>query len=85
MTFFCKTNIDILTSANCLLIQNVPIITHMHKRRNSIRENISRHISANKTYDNNCEDDVLMLNEFSNATAVATVAAPAVTPDAALI
>ena len=28
-----KNKVDILTSANCLLIQNVPIITHMHKSR----------------------------------------------------
>ena len=31
--FLRKNKVDILTSANCLLIQNVPIITHMHKIR----------------------------------------------------
>ena len=28
--------VDILTSANCLLIQNAPIITHMHKSRKTV-------------------------------------------------
>ena len=31
--FLRKNKVDILTSANCLLIQNVPIITHTHKSR----------------------------------------------------
>ena len=34
--FFCKTNVDILTNVNCLLFQNVPIITHMHKSRKTV-------------------------------------------------
>ena len=34
--FFRKNKVDILTSAICLLIQNVPIITHMHKRRKTV-------------------------------------------------
>ena len=34
--FLGKNKVDILTSANCLLIQNVPIITHMHKSRKTV-------------------------------------------------
>ena len=34
--FIRKNKVDILTSASCLLIQNVPIITHMHKSRKSV-------------------------------------------------
>ena len=34
--FLRKTNVDILTSANCLLFQNVPIISHMHKSRKTV-------------------------------------------------
>ena len=83
--FLRKNKVDILTSANCLLIQNVQIIIHMHKRPNSVRENMGRHISANETYDNSFEDKDPIMNKLFNATAVATVAAPAVTPDAALI
>ena len=49
--FLSKNKVDILTSANCFLIQNVSIITHMHKRRNNVRENMGRHISANETYE----------------------------------
>ena len=35
--FLRKNKVDILTSANCLLIQNVPIITHMHKSRKTVK------------------------------------------------
>ena len=49
--FLQTQKVDILTSANCLLLQNVPIITHMHKRRNKVRENMGRHISANEIYE----------------------------------
>ena len=35
--FLRKPKVDILTSANRLLIQNVPIITHMHKSRKTIK------------------------------------------------
>ena len=83
--FFRQNKVDILTSANCLLIQNVPILTHMHKMRNNVRENMGRHISANETYEKSFEDEVPMLNELPNATAVATVTSPAVTLDKALI
>ena len=31
--FLRKNKVDILTNANCLIIKNVPIITHMHKSR----------------------------------------------------
>ena len=31
-----QNKVDILTSANCMLIQNVPIITHMHKSRKKV-------------------------------------------------
>ena len=34
--FLRKNKVDVLTSANCLLIQNVPIITHMHKSRKTV-------------------------------------------------
>ena len=34
--FLSKNNVDILACANCLLIQNVPIITHMHKSRKTV-------------------------------------------------
>ena len=34
--FLRKNKVDILTSANCLLIQNVPIITQMHKSRKTV-------------------------------------------------
>ena len=34
--FLCKNKVDILTSANCLLIKNVPIITHMHNSRKTV-------------------------------------------------
>ena len=34
--FLRKKKVDILTSANCLLIQNVPIITHTHKSRKTV-------------------------------------------------
>ena len=78
--FIRKSKINILTCANCLLVQNVPIITHMYKRRNNVRENMGRHISANETYEKIFEYEVPMLNELNNATAVA----PAITPDAAL-
>ena len=57
----------------------------MHKRRNNVRENMGRHISANETYEKSIEDESPLVNELHNATAVATVATPAVTPDAALI
>ena len=40
--FLRKNKVDIFTSANCLLIQNVQIITHMHKRRNNVHENMER-------------------------------------------
>ena len=83
--FLRKNKVDILTSANCLLIQNVPIITHMHKKRNNISENMGRHISANETNETNFEDKAQLLNKLPNATAVATVAASAISPDAALI
>ena len=83
--FLLTNKVDILTSANCLLIQNVPIITHMYKRRNNVRENICRHISANETYEKLFENEVLMLNELPYATGLATVAASAVTLDAGLI
>ena len=83
--FLRKNKVDILTSANCLLIQNVQLITHMHKRRNNVRGNMGLHISANGTYLKSFEDEVPMLNELPNATAVATVTSPAVTPDTALI
>ena len=33
---FLKNELDILTSAICLLIQSVPIITHMHKSRKTV-------------------------------------------------
>ena len=79
--FICKSKINILTCANCLLVQNVPIITHLYKRRNNVRENMGRHISANETYEKIFEYEVPMLNELNNATTVA----PAITPDAALI
>ena len=83
--FLRKNKVDILTSANCLLIQNVSIITHIHKRRNNVPEHMGRHISANETYENSFEDEALLLNKLPNAIAFATVAAPAVTHDAALI
>ena len=34
--FLRKNKVDILTNANCLLIQNVPIISHMHKSRKTV-------------------------------------------------
>ena len=34
--FLHKNKIDILTSANCIVIQNMPILTHFHKSRKSI-------------------------------------------------
>ena len=34
--FIRKHKIDILSSANCIVIQNVPIITHFHKYRKSV-------------------------------------------------
>ena len=83
--FLRKNKVDILTSANCLLIQNVQIITHMHKRRNKVREYIERDISSNKIDKMSFKDEAPLLNELPNATAVATVAAPEVTHDAALI
>ena len=83
--FLRKHNVDILTSAYCLLIQNVPIITHMQWRRNNVRENMGQHISANETYEKSFKDEATLLKKLPNATAVATVAAPEVTPDAALI
>ena len=57
----------------------------MHKRRNNVRENIERDISSNKTDQTSIEDEILMLNELPNATAVATVTSPAVMPDTAFI
>ena len=63
----------------------MPIIIHMHKRRNNVRENMGRHILANVTYEKSFEDEVPMLNELPNATAVATGTSPAGTPDTALI
>ena len=83
--FLRKTKVNIFTSANCLLIQNVQIITHMHKRRNCVRKNMEREILSNETYKNSVEDEAPLLNELPNATAVATVDSPAVTPDTALI
>ena len=35
--FLSKKKVDILTNANCLLFQNVPIIFHMHKSRTTVR------------------------------------------------
>ena len=35
--FLRKNKVDTLTSANCLLIQNVPIITHMHTSRKTVK------------------------------------------------
>ena len=46
---------------------------------------MGRHISADETSDKSVEDDARLLNELSNATAVATVNSPAGTPDTALI
>ena len=43
--FLRKNKVDILTSANCLLIQNVLIITHMHK----ISKTIGVILTANST------------------------------------
>ena len=80
-----KKTVDILTSANCLLIQNVSIITHMQKMHNNVPEHISQHISENKTFEKSFENIASFLNKLPNATAVANVAAPAVTPDAAVI
>ena len=80
-----KNKVDILISGNCLFIQNVQIISHMHERRKNVRDNISRHISANVTYEKSFENEVPMLNELPNATAVATVTSPAVTLDTAFI
>ena len=34
--FLHKNKIDILTSANCIIVQNMPILTHFHKSRKSI-------------------------------------------------
>ena len=34
--FIRKNKIDILTSANCLIAHNVPILTHIHKSRKSV-------------------------------------------------
>ena len=34
--FYRKNKVNILTSANCLLSQNVPIITHTHKSRQTV-------------------------------------------------
>ena len=82
--FLRKNKVDILTSANCLQIQNVQIITHIHKRRNNVRENMERDISSNKTDKTSFEDEAPLLNKLPNATAVATIAARATTPDAAL-
>ena len=83
--FLRENKVDILTSATCLLIQHVPIITHLHTRRNNVRENMGRHSPANLTYEKSFEDEVPMLNELPNATAVAIVTSFAVTPDTALI
>ena len=58
--FLRKNKVDILTSANCLLIKNVPIITHMHKKRNNERETMGRNILTNKTNDKSFEDDTLL-------------------------
>jgi len=34
--FISKNKIDILTSANCLLFKNVPILTHTYKSQKSV-------------------------------------------------
>ena len=83
--FLRENKVVILTSANCLLLQNVPIITHLHTRRNNVRENMGQHILANETNEKSFEDEAFLLNELPNATAFSTVAAPEVTHDAALI
>ena len=83
--FLRENKVDILTSANCLLIQNVPIITHLHTRRNNVRENMGRHSSTNETYEKSFDYEVPMLNELPIATAIATVTSPKVTPDTAFI
>ena len=82
--FLRKNKVDILTSANGLLIQNVQILTHMHNRRNNVHENMERDISSNKTDKTIFEDEAPFMNELPNATAVATVGARATTNDAAL-
>ena len=46
---------------------------------------MGRQISANVTYKKSFEDEVPMLNELPNATAVATVTSPEVMPDTAFI
>ena len=56
----------------------------MHKSCNNVRENMERDISSNKRDKMSFEDEAPLLNELPNATAVATVAARATTPDAAL-
>ena len=61
------------------------IITYIHKRCYNGRDNTSRQISANETYDKSFEDKATLINELHNATAVANIAAPEVTFDAALI
>ena len=57
----------------------------MHKRRNNVRENISRNISRNEIYEKSYKNEASLMNELPNATAVAIVAASAITSDAALI
>ena len=34
--FLHKNKVDILTSANCIIVENMPILTHFHKSRKSI-------------------------------------------------
>ena len=34
--FLRKNKVDLLSWSNCLLIPNVPIITHMHKSRKTV-------------------------------------------------
>ena len=83
--FLQQNKVDILTSANCLLIQNVPLITHINESRKSVSKDMGQQVPKNQTEQKSSVDEVPFQNKLYNVTAVATVTAPAVTPDAALI
>ena len=50
--FLRRNKLDLLTSANCLLIQNVPILTHMHQSRKTVFVILTAN-STIKTYSEN--------------------------------
>ena len=61
--FLRKNKVDILTNANCLLFQNVPIIIHLHKSRTTVRVLLT----ANTTIEQYSENILEWLTEEQKA------------------